>query len=106
MLALLDALAALLRRGERGALATVVRAAGSTPQEIGARMLLDAHGKLHGTVGGGRIEEQVHEALRRCLGGEPARVGSRTRRTPWRQAGSRDWGRPGAGSRAGARGRS
>jgi xanthine dehydrogenase accessory factor len=74
MLALLDALAALLRGGERGALATVVRAAGSTPQEIGARMLLDAHGRLHGTVGGGRIEEQVHEALRRCLAGEPART--------------------------------
>jgi xanthine dehydrogenase accessory factor len=74
MLALLDALAALLRRGERGALATVVRAAGSTPQEIGARMLLDAQGQLHGTVGGGRIEEQVHEALRRCLSGDPART--------------------------------
>jgi xanthine dehydrogenase accessory factor len=74
MLALLDALSALLRRGERGALATVVRAAGSTPQEVGARMLLEAGGRLYGTVGGGRIEAQVHEALVRCVEGEPART--------------------------------
>jgi xanthine dehydrogenase accessory factor len=73
-LALLDALSALIRRGERGALATVVRAAGSTPQQVGARMLLLGDGRLVGTVGGGRIEEQVREALGGCLRGEPART--------------------------------
>jgi xanthine dehydrogenase accessory factor len=64
---LLQALAALLENGGRGALATVVRAAGSTPQRVGARMLLDGTGRTWGTVGGGRIEAMVLEALRDCL---------------------------------------
>src|SRR5688500_17830651 len=71
-LELLDAISALLRSGERGALATVVRAAGSTPQRVGARMLLDHTGVLIGTVGGGRFEDEVRAALARCLRGEPA----------------------------------
>ncbi len=62
-----QATAQLLAQGERGALATVVRASGSTPQQVGARLLLHADGRMLGTVGGGRIEQVVHEALARCL---------------------------------------
>lgn len=63
----LEAVVALLRGGGRGALATVTRASGSTPQQPGARMLLREDGSLVGTVGGGAIEQNVIEALRACL---------------------------------------
>lgn len=62
-----EALAQLLERGERAALATVVRTSGSTPQKVGARMLRYADGRTLGTVGGGHIELVVLEALDRCL---------------------------------------
>jgi xanthine dehydrogenase accessory factor len=62
-----EALLALLESGELGALATVIRASGSTPQRPGARLLLRADGTMVGTVGGGSIELAVIEALRACL---------------------------------------
>ncbi len=65
-----DALAALvevLAQGGRGALATVIRTGGSTPQIAGARLLLRPDGTLVGTVGGGAIEHAVIEALRACV---------------------------------------
>jgi xanthine dehydrogenase accessory factor len=66
------ALLELLERGEAGALATVVKTSGSTPQVPGARLLLRADGSTVGTVGGGAIELRVLEALRRVqTGGEP-----------------------------------
>ena len=60
---IVQAVGELLARGERGALATVVRTAGSTPQEAGARLLRYEDGRTLGTVGGGRIEQMVLEAL-------------------------------------------
>jgi xanthine dehydrogenase accessory factor len=71
---LVKALAEVLASGQRAALATVVRAAGSTPQIAGARMLLRADGSTIGTVGGGAIERDVLEALARCRDGAPAHV--------------------------------
>jgi xanthine dehydrogenase accessory factor len=66
--ALLD----LLNNRQRGALATVVRASGSTPQQVGAKLLLRADGSSLGTVGGGAIERVVVEALERALlSGQP-----------------------------------
>lgn len=62
-----EAVLALLERGQRGALATVVRTSGSTPQQPGARMLLLPGGRTVGTVGGGAIEQAVREALESCL---------------------------------------
>lgn len=57
----------LLTQRQRGALATVVRVSGSTPQEPGARLLLRDDGTTLGTVGGGAIERVVVEALERAL---------------------------------------
>jgi xanthine dehydrogenase accessory factor len=51
----------------RGALATVVRTSGSTPQGPGARLLLRADGSLVGTVGGGAIEQAAIEAMRQAI---------------------------------------
>lgn len=57
----------LLASGEAGVLATVVDARGSTPQCVGARMLLRPDGSMVGTVGGGAIEREVLEAMGQCL---------------------------------------
>jgi xanthine dehydrogenase accessory factor len=62
-----QALLELLTSRQRGALATVVRASGSTPQQPGARLLLREDGTTLGTVGGGAIERVVVEALQRAL---------------------------------------
>jgi xanthine dehydrogenase accessory factor len=59
-----EALLEVLKGGGRGALATVVRASGSTPQVAGARLLLRPDGSTVGTVGGGAIEHAVLQALR------------------------------------------
>lgn len=69
-----EAMLEVLARGGRGALATVTRASGSTPQQPGARLLLTDDGRLVGTVGGGAIEEDVIEALRACAREGSARV--------------------------------
>jgi xanthine dehydrogenase accessory factor len=69
---ILQAQLELLSSGQRGALATVVRISGSTPQQAGARLLLREDGSTVGTVGGGAIEKFVMEALERALScGEP-----------------------------------
>jgi xanthine dehydrogenase accessory factor len=59
-----EALLEVLTGGGRGALATVVRTAGSVPQQPGARLLLRPDDTTVGTVGGGAIEQAVLEALR------------------------------------------
>jgi xanthine dehydrogenase accessory factor len=61
-----EAWLAVLASGERGALATVVRTSGSTPQQPGARMLLYPDGSTLGTVGGGAIEHAVIAALQQA----------------------------------------
>ncbi|MBI4508264.1 MAG: XdhC family protein [Deltaproteobacteria bacterium] len=67
-----QAILSILDRGERGAIATVVRTSGSTPQRPGARLLLFADGRTLGTVGGGAVEKAVMDALAACLqNGQP-----------------------------------
>ncbi len=48
-------------------LATIVQTVGSTPREVGAKMLVCADGTLYGSVGGGCGESQVKSAALRCL---------------------------------------
>jgi xanthine dehydrogenase accessory factor len=62
-----EAILEVLASGRRGALATVVKTSGSTPQCTGARLLLRADGTTVGTIGGGAIEYTVLEALRGVL---------------------------------------
>lgn len=64
---IVQALAELLEKRERGALATVVRVSGSVPQQPGARLLLREDGSTIGTVGGGAIERLVLSALERAM---------------------------------------
>lgn len=58
------ALAAQMQeRGEPCALCTVVRAAGSVPRHVGARMLVAADGTVAaGTIGGGEMESRAAKA--------------------------------------------
>lgn len=69
--ALIDATEA----GRRVALATVIDARGSTPRDVGSKMLIGADGELVGTIGGGCGEGDVLEVARQVLEtGRPARV--------------------------------
>jgi xanthine dehydrogenase accessory factor len=61
------AIVEVLESGARGALATVIRASGSTPQQPSARLVLLPDGSKVGTVGGGAVEHAVLEALASCI---------------------------------------
>jgi len=52
------ALGEALKRGDEVALVTIVRASGSTPQRVGAKMLVYADGRMVGTIGGGCYENE------------------------------------------------
>src|ERR1700741_5071879 len=58
---------AAARRGEALAMVTVVGAQGSTPRELGARMLVWPD-RFTGTIGGGSLERQGLDQARRLLG--------------------------------------
>jgi xanthine dehydrogenase accessory factor len=61
--------------GKRGVLATIVRAEGSTPREVGAKMLVYEDGSILETIGGGSVEAAViKEALATLAAGEPRTV--------------------------------
>ena len=49
----------LIRHGETVAVATIVKATGSVPREVGAKMLIRRSGEFDGTVGGGCGEAEV-----------------------------------------------
>ena len=57
---------AAVRRGEILAMATVVGAQGSTPREVGARMLVWPD-RFSGTIGGGSLERQALDQARKLL---------------------------------------
>ena len=66
-------MAELEREGRRFAVATVVRTTGSTPQVVGAKLLVDDLGRLVGTLGGGCVEGDAFvEAKRVIESGEPS----------------------------------
>jgi len=51
---------------------TVVDTMGSTPQDRGAKMLVTAEGRVHGTVGGGKIEARAIEEAKKLLADDTA----------------------------------
>jgi xanthine/CO dehydrogenase XdhC/CoxF family maturation factor len=67
-----DRLARHSGNGTTSIVATIVRTRGSTPREVGARMLIDAQGRIEGTVGGGCGEAEVYaEAMEVAQSGVP-----------------------------------
>jgi len=68
-------IARITAEGEEAALATVVGASGSTPREVGAKMLVRADGSIVGTIGGGSLEAQViAQAVKLIKQGQPQQL--------------------------------
>ncbi len=61
------AVADALERGEPAALVTIVSARGSTPQRVGAKMLVFADGRTIGTIGGGCYENDAFWKAREAI---------------------------------------
>src|SRR5512136_2516106 len=65
----------LIEEGETLAIATIVSTLGSTPREVGAKMVVTASGGILGTVGGGCGEAEVcREAVQVIRTRKPAMV--------------------------------
>ncbi len=62
-----------VQRGRPAALATVIRVSGSAPRHPGAKMLVFDSGDTVGTIGGGRVEQQVANAAKAVANGAPSR---------------------------------
>src|ERR687883_1275206 len=56
-----------LDRGEAAALVTIVSSQGSTPQRVGAKMLVFADGRMVGTIGGGCYENDAFWKAREAI---------------------------------------
>ncbi len=56
-----------VRSGRRAALATVVGVKGSTPRDLGSKMLIGPDGPLAGTIGGGCGEADVLHAAEEVM---------------------------------------
>jgi len=54
-----EAILEATRRGDSVALATIVKATGSTPREAGTKMLIYPDGSIVDTIGGGSLEANV-----------------------------------------------
>ncbi len=63
----LERMMELERDGRRFVAATVVRTQGSTPQVVGARLLIDDRDRITGTLGGGCVEGDAISEARRVL---------------------------------------
>ena len=61
------ALTEALERGEEVALVTIVSSTGSTPQRVGAKMLVYADGRTVGTIGGGCYENDAFWKARETI---------------------------------------
>jgi xanthine dehydrogenase accessory factor len=62
-----SALADALEQGEEVALVTIVASTGSTPQRVGAKMLVYADGRTVGTIGGGCYENDAFWKARETI---------------------------------------
>jgi xanthine dehydrogenase accessory factor len=61
------AVADALERGEPAALVTIVATTGSTPQRVGAKMLVFGDGRIVGTIGGGCYENDAFGKARDAI---------------------------------------
>ena len=63
----IEALSQLSQGGTPFVAVTVVEARGSTPQDVGAKMLVNNQGLVHGTVGGGKVEGRAIQLAQSML---------------------------------------
>ncbi|HDH58031.1 MAG TPA: xanthine dehydrogenase [Bacteroidetes bacterium] len=57
----------LEKGGVPAALVTVIRTQGSTPREVGAKMIITMDGKISGTIGGSAVEALVIEKAKEAI---------------------------------------
>lgn len=62
-----EELCELVEKGETCALATLVSTSGSSPQNAGAKLLIQANGRILGTIGGGCMEAEARRVALECL---------------------------------------
>ena len=60
--------------GKSAALATIISTKGSTPREVGAKMLIQEDGKILGTIGGGCMEAEVWQEAMKVMAEETPRT--------------------------------
>lgn len=60
-------LAEIEREGIKAALATVTRAQGSVPRHAGTKIIIYADGSFEGTIGGGKLEDEVIKAAQAAI---------------------------------------
>jgi xanthine dehydrogenase accessory factor len=65
--AVFTAVTRALQRGEAAALVTIIAASGSTPQRVGAKMLVYEDGRTVGTIGGGCYENDAAGKAREAI---------------------------------------
>lgn len=63
-----------LQRGESVALVTILESKGSTPQKVGAKMVVSRDGRLRGTVGGGCVEAEILWRARQAIENRKAEI--------------------------------
>src|SRR5207247_3568475 len=68
------AVADALERGEPAALVTIVSTTGSTPQRVGAKMLVFGDGRIVGTIGGGCYENDAFGKAREAIASRTPQV--------------------------------
>jgi xanthine dehydrogenase accessory factor len=73
--AVYEAILDTLRRGQSACVLTVIEARGSTPRQVGTKMLLRADGSIVGTVGGGALEAAALADGRKALADGESRTG-------------------------------
>ncbi|MCX5907838.1 MAG: XdhC/CoxI family protein [Deltaproteobacteria bacterium] len=64
----------LKSEGQSGALVTITATQGSTPREVGAKMLVRADGTIFGTIGGGSLEGEVCRQALKAIREEKAQT--------------------------------
>ena len=74
MNAIYEAITEAVRRRETAAVATIVQTRGSTPRQVGTKMLIRPDGTIMGTVGGGALEAGIIEAAQEALGEGKSRL--------------------------------
>ena len=56
-----------LEQGHKAAMATIVKTRGSTPQHIGAKLVVFDDGSFIGTVGGGCVEADIYAEAKEVI---------------------------------------
>jgi len=70
----LEEILKIKEEGKNAALATIIGTKGSTPREVGAKMLILEDGKIFGTIGGGCLEAEVWQEAMKIIKEEKPRT--------------------------------